>query len=116
MSRRCARKTPECVRVPGVTRHLPPSAPADTDSELSLSGFLSVASHSYEEDEGRDTPLFRSLRRRRRRRPTGEPRAMSGDGDHGNQAAQCNGVKKYRWVGVSLFRFLFFWGGVVARR
>ncbi|XP_059914333.1 oxysterol-binding protein-related protein 1-like isoform X3 [Gadus macrocephalus] len=68
-------------------------AESDTDSELSLSGFLSVASRSYDEDEARDAPLFRSLRRGR---PTGEPRAMSGDGDHGNQAAQCNGVKKYR--------------------
>ncbi|CAL8279905.1 unnamed protein product [Lota lota] len=67
-------------------------AESDSESELSLSGFLSVASHSYEEDEGRDTPLFRSLHRR----PTRDPKAMSGDGDHGNQEAQCNGVKKHR--------------------
>ncbi|KAJ3594788.1 hypothetical protein NHX12_004094, partial [Muraenolepis orangiensis] len=68
-------------------------AESDSESELSLSGFLSVASRSYEEDEGRDTPLFRSLRRR----PTREPGAMSEAGDHGDQAAHCNGVvKKHR--------------------
>uniref|UniRef100_A0A668ACQ9 Oxysterol-binding protein n=1 Tax=Myripristis murdjan TaxID=586833 RepID=A0A668ACQ9_9TELE len=41
---------------------------SESESELSVSGFLSVASHSCEEDEGRDTPL----------------------------STQCNGVKKRR--------------------
>ncbi|XP_045908692.1 oxysterol-binding protein-related protein 1-like isoform X2 [Micropterus dolomieu] len=66
---------------------------SESESELSVSGFLSVASHSCEEDEGRDTPLRSSLRHPRALRgPTG----MSGEGNHGNQPAQCNGVKKHR--------------------
>uniref|UniRef100_A0AAQ4R8E0 Oxysterol-binding protein n=1 Tax=Gasterosteus aculeatus aculeatus TaxID=481459 RepID=A0AAQ4R8E0_GASAC len=36
---------------------------SESDSELSVSGFLSVAGHSGEEDEGRDSPLLSSLRR-----------------------------------------------------
>ncbi|XP_044076023.1 oxysterol-binding protein-related protein 1-like isoform X2 [Siniperca chuatsi] len=68
-------------------------AVSESESELSVSGFLSVASHSCEEDEGRDTPLLSSLRHPRALRgPTG----MSGEGNHGNQPAQCNGVKKHR--------------------
>uniref|UniRef100_A0A668ALM4 Oxysterol-binding protein n=1 Tax=Myripristis murdjan TaxID=586833 RepID=A0A668ALM4_9TELE len=66
---------------------------SESESELSVSGFLSVASHSCEEDEGRDTPLSSSLRcPSTLRGPTG----MSGEGSHGNQPAQCNGVKKRR--------------------
>uniref|UniRef100_A0A3Q3S9L2 Oxysterol-binding protein n=1 Tax=Mastacembelus armatus TaxID=205130 RepID=A0A3Q3S9L2_9TELE len=53
---------------------------SESESELSVSGFLSVASHSCEEDEGRDTPLLSSLR----------------EGNHGNQPAQYNGVDKHR--------------------
>ncbi|XP_071773109.1 oxysterol-binding protein-related protein 1-like isoform X1 [Centroberyx gerrardi] len=68
-------------------------AVSESESELSVSGFLSVASHSCEEDEGRDTPLFSSLRHPSTLRgPTG----MSGEGNHGNQPAQCNGVKQHR--------------------
>ncbi|XP_026168984.1 oxysterol-binding protein-related protein 1-like isoform X2 [Mastacembelus armatus] len=64
-----------------------------SESELSVSGFLSVASHSCEEDEGRDTPLLSSLRDPCAvRGPTG----MSGEGNHGNQPAQYNGVDKHR--------------------
>lgn len=65
--------------------------PTESDSELSVSSFLSVASHSYDEDEGKDTSLLRH--HSALRRPTG----MSGEGDHGNQPSQYNGVKKYRW-------------------
>ncbi|XP_035490947.1 oxysterol-binding protein-related protein 1 isoform X2 [Scophthalmus maximus] len=68
-------------------------AESDSESELSVSGFLSVASHSCEEDEGRDTPLLSSLRHPSALRgPTG----MSGECHHGNQPAQNNGVKKHR--------------------
>ncbi|XP_070830386.1 oxysterol-binding protein-related protein 1-like isoform X1 [Chaetodon trifascialis] len=65
-------------------------AVSESESELSVSGFLSVASHSCEEDEGRDTPLLSHPSVLRG--PTG----MSGEGDHGNQPAQYNGVKKHR--------------------
>uniref|UniRef100_A0AAQ5ZVU4 Oxysterol-binding protein n=1 Tax=Amphiprion ocellaris TaxID=80972 RepID=A0AAQ5ZVU4_AMPOC len=66
-------------------------AVSESESELSVSGFLSVASHSCEEDEGSDTPLLNSLRHPSAHRgPTG----MSGEGNHGNQPAQHNGVKK----------------------
>ncbi|XP_071346608.1 oxysterol-binding protein-related protein 1-like isoform X2 [Trachinotus anak] len=68
-------------------------AESESESDLSVSGFLSVASHSCEEDEGRDTPLLSSLRHSSALRgPTG----MSGEGNHGNQPAQYNGVKKHR--------------------
>ncbi|XP_027146083.1 oxysterol-binding protein-related protein 1 isoform X1 [Larimichthys crocea] len=68
-------------------------AVSESESELSVSGFLSVASHSCEEDEGRDAPLLSSLRHPNALRgPTG----MSGEGDHGNEPAQYNGVKKHR--------------------
>ncbi|XP_037538132.1 oxysterol-binding protein-related protein 1 [Nematolebias whitei] len=68
-------------------------AVSESESELSVSGFLSVASFSYEEDEDRDPPLQNSLRH-----PSVHSGAagMSGDGNHGNQAAQHNGVKKHR--------------------
>uniref|UniRef100_A0A3Q3XFH8 Oxysterol-binding protein n=1 Tax=Mola mola TaxID=94237 RepID=A0A3Q3XFH8_MOLML len=65
-------------------------AESASDSELSVSDFLSVASHSFEEDEGRDTPLLHHPSVLRG--PTG----MSGEGDHGNQPAQYNGVQKHR--------------------
>nr|XP_046265225.1 oxysterol-binding protein-related protein 1-like isoform X2 [Scatophagus argus] len=65
-------------------------AVSESESELSVSGFLSVASHSCEEDEGRDTPLLRQPSTVRG--PTG----MSGEGDHGNQPGQYNGVKRHR--------------------
>nr|XP_043896034.1 oxysterol-binding protein-related protein 1-like isoform X2 [Solea senegalensis] len=68
-------------------------AESDSESELSVSGFLSVASHSCEEDEGRDAPLLSSLCH-----PSAlkGPAGMSGECNHGNQPAQCNGVKKHR--------------------
>nr|XP_033491999.1 oxysterol-binding protein-related protein 1-like isoform X1 [Epinephelus lanceolatus]XP_033492000.1 oxysterol-binding protein-related protein 1-like isoform X1 [Epinephelus lanceolatus] len=66
---------------------------SESESELSVSGFLSVASHSCEEDEGRDTPLLSSLRHPSALRG---PAGMSGEGNHGNQPAQHNGVKKHR--------------------
>lgn len=73
---------------------------AESESELSVSGFLSVTSQSCEEDEGRDTPLLSSLRHPSELRgPTG----MSGEGNHGNQSAQYNGVKKHRWDMLQLW-------------
>ncbi|XP_068557705.1 oxysterol-binding protein-related protein 2-like [Cebidichthys violaceus] len=65
-------------------------AVSESDSELSVSGFLSVASYSCEEDEGRDAPLLSSLRH-----PSalGGPTGMSGEGNHGNQH---NGVETHR--------------------
>ncbi|XP_063741965.1 oxysterol-binding protein-related protein 1-like isoform X2 [Eleginops maclovinus] len=68
-------------------------AVSESESELSVSGFLSVASPSCEEDEGRDAPLLSS-----RRRPSAlrGPTGMSGEGNHGNQPAQQNGVEKQR--------------------
>lgn len=72
----------------------PSHHPTESESELSVSGFLSVASPSCEEDEGRDTPLRSSPRRPSALRgPTG----MSGEGNHGNQPAQQNGVENQRW-------------------
>lgn len=78
---------------------------SESESELSVSGFLSVASRSFEEDEGtegtegtEDAPYFYSISSSLRhpsalRGPTG----MSGEGNHGNQAqAQHNGVKQHR--------------------
>ncbi|KAK5919585.1 hypothetical protein CgunFtcFv8_023461 [Champsocephalus gunnari] len=66
---------------------------AVSESELSVSGFLSVASPSCEEDEGRNAPLRSSLHRPSALRgPTG----MSGEGNHGNQPAQQNGVENQR--------------------
>lgn len=66
--------------------------PAESDSELSVSGFLSVASNSYEEDEGKDASLLQC------HSAPGGPSGMSGEGGHGNQAAQHNGVEAHRWA------------------
>uniref|UniRef100_A0A7N6FF09 Oxysterol-binding protein n=1 Tax=Anabas testudineus TaxID=64144 RepID=A0A7N6FF09_ANATE len=86
-----------CVCVSVCVWHDLASAPCsplpESESELSVSGFLSVASQSCEEDEGRDTPLLSSLRHPSILRG---PTRMSGEGNHGNQSAQCNGVKKHR--------------------
>ncbi|KAM7400589.1 hypothetical protein PAMA_005001 [Pampus argenteus] len=68
-------------------------AVSESESELSVSGFLSVASHSCEEDEGRETPLLSSLCHPSALRG---PAGMSGEGNHDNQTAQHNGVKKHR--------------------
>lgn len=65
-------------------------AVSESESEHSLSGFLSVASHSCEEDEGRDTPFLNTLRHPSAHRG---PSRMSGEGNRGNQPAQYNGVK-----------------------
>lgn len=65
-------------------------AVSESDSELSVSGFLSVASYSCEEDEGKDASLLH------RHSALGGPSGMSGEGDHGNQAAQHNGVEAHR--------------------
>uniref|UniRef100_A0A3Q2PN88 Oxysterol-binding protein n=1 Tax=Fundulus heteroclitus TaxID=8078 RepID=A0A3Q2PN88_FUNHE len=68
-------------------------AVSESESELSVSGFLSVASCSWEEDEGRHTPLPNSLHH-----PSGHRGAagMSGEGNDGNKDAQHNGVRKHR--------------------
>ncbi|XP_061110524.1 oxysterol-binding protein-related protein 1-like isoform X1 [Conger conger] len=57
---------------------------SDSDSEHSLSGFLSVTGHSLEEESvwhNGGNP--------------GDPTAMS-EGNHGNEKSQCNGTKKRR--------------------
>lgn len=72
--------------------------PAESDSELSVSGFLSVASYSCEEDEGKDASLLQ------RHSAPGGPSGMSGEGDHGNQAAQRNGVEAHRWAALCMRR------------
>ncbi|XP_038159723.1 oxysterol-binding protein-related protein 1 isoform X1 [Cyprinodon tularosa] len=65
-------------------------AVSESESELSVSGFLSVASYSWDEDEGRDTPLQNSLHH-----PSAHRWAvgMSGEGNDGNKAARHNGRK-----------------------
>lgn len=68
---------------------------SESDPEQSLSGFLSVASCSFEEDEGRDAPLLSSSLLRQPSALPG-PAGMSGEGNHGNPAAQHNGVKQHR--------------------
>uniref|UniRef100_H2RXS5 Oxysterol-binding protein n=1 Tax=Takifugu rubripes TaxID=31033 RepID=H2RXS5_TAKRU len=63
---------------------------SDSESELSVSDFLSIASQSFEEDEGRDSPLLchpSALR---------APSRMSGEGNHGNQPTQRTGDEKHR--------------------
>lgn len=97
----------ECVHAWVLTWHTwhdQASAPChhltESESELSVSGFLSVASHSCEEDEGRDAPLLSSLRHPN---ALGGPTGMSGEGDHGNQPDQYNGVKKHRWDMLQLW-------------
>ncbi|KAM3605070.1 uncharacterized protein V6R79_020099 [Siganus canaliculatus] len=72
-------------------------AVSESESELSVSGFLSVASHSFDEDEGRDTPLLQHPSALRG--PTG----MSGEGGHGNQPAQYNGVKHRACLPAPMF-------------
>ncbi|KAF7222495.1 oxysterol-binding protein-related protein 1 [Nothobranchius furzeri] len=66
---------------------------SESDSELSVSGFRSVASYSFEEDEGEDSPFQNSLHHPSVCRGAA---GMSGEGNHGNQAAQHNGVRKHR--------------------
>ncbi|XP_032421576.1 oxysterol-binding protein-related protein 1-like isoform X1 [Xiphophorus hellerii] len=66
---------------------------SESESELSVSGFLSVASYSWEEDEGSDTSLQNSLHHPRAH---GGAAGMSGEGNDGNKAAQHNGVRKHR--------------------
>jgi len=58
-----------------------------------VSGFLSVASYSWEEDEGRDTPILNSLCHPNTHRGAA---GMSGEGNHGNKPAQYNGLQKHR--------------------
>ncbi|KAK7945605.1 hypothetical protein WMY93_001333 [Mugilogobius chulae] len=67
---------------------------SESDSELSVSGFLSVASRSFEESEG----ILSNSSSNSLRHPsilTG-PGGMSGEGNHGNPAAQHNGIKQHR--------------------
>ncbi|XP_055084380.1 oxysterol-binding protein-related protein 1-like isoform X3 [Periophthalmus magnuspinnatus] len=70
---------------------------SESDSELSVSGFLSVASRSFEEDEGRDAPLLSSSSSSLRHPSAlAGPTGMSGEGNHGNSADQHNGIKQHR--------------------
>ncbi|KAM4727760.1 oxysterol-binding protein-related protein 1-like [Anableps anableps] len=66
---------------------------SESESERSVSGFLSVASYSWEEDEGSDTPLQNSLHHPSTHRGAA---GMSEEGNDGNKAAQHNGVRKHR--------------------
>ncbi|XP_007559444.1 oxysterol-binding protein-related protein 1 isoform X1 [Poecilia formosa] len=66
---------------------------SESESECSVSGFLSVASYSWEEDEGSHTPLQNSLHHPGAHRGAA---GMSGEGNDGNKAAQHNGVRKHR--------------------
>ncbi|KAM4552148.1 oxysterol-binding protein-related protein 1-like isoform 3-T3 [Odontesthes bonariensis] len=68
-------------------------AVSESESEFSVSGFLSVASYSWEEDEGRDTPILNSLCHPNTHRGAA---GMSGEGNHGNKPAQYNGLQKHR--------------------
>ncbi|XP_054622637.1 oxysterol-binding protein-related protein 1-like isoform X3 [Dunckerocampus dactyliophorus] len=63
---------------------------SESESELSVSGFLSVASNSCEEDEGSDAPLLSSLCHPSTLRGAAR---MSGEGNQGNQN---NAAKKHR--------------------
>ncbi|CAL1579616.1 unnamed protein product [Knipowitschia caucasica] len=75
---------------------------SESGSELSVSGFLSVASCSFEEDEWGDAPLPSSSRSSSRSSSLSRPGAltgptgMSGEGNHGNPAAQHNGIVQSR--------------------
>ncbi|XP_064202597.1 oxysterol-binding protein-related protein 1-like [Anguilla rostrata] len=60
---------------------------SDSDSEHSLSGFLSVTGTSLEEESVRHGGGGGS--------PSGQT-AMSREGNHGNEKSQCNGTKKHR--------------------
>lgn len=64
-----------------------------------MSDFLSAASQSFEEDEGRDPPHLR--------RPSAlrGPARMSGEGNHGNRPAQRTGVEKHRWDTLQICLF-----------
>ncbi|KAM6948733.1 oxysterol-binding protein-related protein 1-like [Aplochiton taeniatus] len=64
---------------------------SDSESELSVSGFLSVANRSLDGAEGREAPILSSSQRTPR-----DPAGMSGDRSHGNAEAQRNGIKKHR--------------------
>nr|XP_057923605.1 oxysterol-binding protein-related protein 1-like isoform X2 [Doryrhamphus excisus] len=63
---------------------------SESESELSVSGFLSVASNSWEEDEVSDAPLLSSLCHPSTLRGAA---GMSGEGNQGNQN---NAAKKHR--------------------
>lgn len=66
-------------------------SPSESDSELSLSGFETVASRSYEEDEEEDegSVMLSS--------PCSSPTSMLQEDHHGNEdEAQPNGIRKHR--------------------
>ncbi|XP_047224593.1 oxysterol-binding protein-related protein 1-like isoform X2 [Girardinichthys multiradiatus] len=75
-------------------------AVSESESELSVSDFLSVASYSWEEDEGRDAPLQNSLHQ-----PSAHTGAagMSGECNDGNKAAQHSGVKHRTFLPAPMF-------------
>uniref|UniRef100_A0A668A4J9 Oxysterol-binding protein n=1 Tax=Myripristis murdjan TaxID=586833 RepID=A0A668A4J9_9TELE len=65
-------------------------AVSESDSEHSLSGFETVASHSFEEDEEEEGSVLSSSRRN-------SPTSMLQDDHHGNQEeTQPNGITKHR--------------------
>lgn len=90
--------------LPRHARHdpTPGRCPAESNSELSVSGFLSVASYSYEEDEGEDASLLQH------HIAPGGPGGMSEEGDHGNQAARHNGVEAHRWAALLMHAMLVY--------
>ncbi|KAL0966156.1 hypothetical protein UPYG_G00291610 [Umbra pygmaea] len=79
---------------------------SEDESSLSLSDFVSAAGHSLQEEEDeeeeneeeRSAPPGLSSSLRSAHAPQGPAPAsgMSGQGNHGNDKAQCNGVKKHR--------------------
>lgn len=66
---------------------------SDSDSEVSLSGFETVASHSFDEDEEEDegSVMLSS--------PCGSPTSMLQEDHHGDKdETQPNGITKHRSV------------------
>lgn len=70
-----------------------PRHPADSESEPSLSGFLTVAGQSFDEDV--EHKPVRHSTAAATGRPKGHAR-MSNGGNHGGEKEHCNGVKRHR--------------------
>lgn len=69
-----------------------PCRPADSESEHSLSVFLSPAGQSFDEDAAERKPVQHSAAASR---PEGHAR-MSAGGNNGGETGHCNGVKGHR--------------------
>lgn len=85
---------------PHPSKHVPLclSSPPDSESERSLSGFETLASHSVDEDEDRNeeeeegSELFRSTRSR----PVTSMSQEDRRGDEEDEEARPNGLRKHR--------------------